>query len=318
MYSAEFIARYQFQINDEWSMAVQGTYRILSTTIEDVAIDYGFNQYTEREFGASCTECTGFHYYVLTNPNTDLTITTDPDGDGPLLKEAYTIPAADLNYPDAERKYASVDLTVDRQWDDKWMFTGTYTWSHSWGNNEGYVRSDNGQDDAGLTTNFDQPGLTDGGFGDLPNDRRHSVKMFGSYQVNDDFNVGANFSWQTGKPKSAFGIHPTDVFAQAYGSESFYKGGTPAARGSEGRTNSVWYVDLTASYDVHFEGFDVNLRADVFNIFDNDTATEYDEIYDDESLSEAGNGLFVKSPTYGFENNWQTPRYVRLSASIVF
>lgn len=318
MFSDEFILGYQFQLNDEWSMGVQGTYRVLSTTIEDVAIDYGFNQYLEREFGSSCTECSGYHYYVLTNPNTDLTVTTDPDGDGPLAHDTYTIPADDLNYPDAVRKYGSVDLTVDRQWDGKWMFTGTYTWSHSWGNNEGYVRSDNGQDDAGLTTNFDQPGLTDHAMGDLPNDRRHSVKMFGSYQLTDNFNVGANFSWQTGKPKSAFGHHPTDVFAQAYGSESFFKAGVPAPRGSEGRTDSVWYVDLTASYDVQFESFDVNFRADIFNIFDNDTATEYDEIYDDEALSEAGNGIFVKSPTYGYENNWQTPRYVRLSASIVF
>jgi hypothetical protein len=85
MFSDEFILGYQFQLNDEWSMALQGTYRVLSTTIEDIAIDYGFNQFVEREYGSSCTECEGFHYYVLTNPNTDLTITTDPDGEtGPL------------------------------------------------------------------------------------------------------------------------------------------------------------------------------------------------------------------------------------------
>jgi hypothetical protein len=319
MYSDELIVGYQFQLNDEWSMALQGTYRVLSTTIEDIAIDYGFNQFVEREYGSSCIECTGFHYYVLTNPNTDLSITTDPDGeDGPLENTTYTIPADDLNYPDAERQYGAVDVTFNREWDGQWMFTGTYTWSHSWGNNEGYVRSDNGQDDAGLTTNFDQPGLTDGGYGDLPNDRRHSVKMFGSYQVTDNFNVGANFSWQTGKPRSAFGIHPTDIFAQAYDSESFYKGGVLSPRGSEGRTDSIWNVDLTASYDVDFDGYNVNFRADIFNIFDNDAVTEVDEIYDDESLSQAGNGLFVKSPTYGFADNWQTPRYVRLSASISF
>ena len=320
MYSDELIAGYQFQLNEEWSMAIQGTYRKLATTIEDVAIDYGFNEYLEREFGSSCTECSGFHYYVLTNPGTDLTVTTDPDGDGPLANQAYTIPADDLNYPEAVRKYAAVDVTVNKAWDGKWMFTGTYTWSHSWGNNEGYVRSDNGQDDAGLTTNFDQPGLLDGGYGDLPNDRRHSVKLFGSYQITDDFNVGANFSWQSGKPRSAFGIHPTDVFARAYGSESFYKGGVLAPRGSEGNTGSVWYVDLTASYDVTVGDYDVNFRADVFNVFNNDTGTEFDEIYDDEALTEfdATGGNYFVNPNYGKANNWQTPRYVRLSASLRF
>ena len=319
MFSDEFIMGYQFQLNDTWSMGVQGTYRVLSTTIEDVAIDYGFNKYLEREYnGNGCTECTGYHYYVLTNPNTDLTITTDPDGSGPLAHQAYTIPKDDLGYPDAVRKYGAMDITVERQWDDVWMFTGTYTWSHSWGNNEGYVRSDNGQDDAGLTTNFDQPGLTDHASGDLPNDRRHSVKMFGAYQVTENFNLGANFSWQTGKPRSAFGFHPTDEFAQAYGSESFFKGGVPAPRGSEGRTDAVWNVDLTASYDINFDSFDVNFRADIFNVFNNSTETEFDEIYDDESASQPWNNIYVKSPTYGLAQNWQTPRYVRLSASIVF
>jgi hypothetical protein len=315
MYSDEFILGYQFQLSDEWSMGVQGTYRVLSTTIEDVAIDYGFNKYLEREEGVSCGNCTGYHYYVLTNPNTDLTITTDHDG---LGDKTYTIPASDLGYPDAVRKYGAVDLTVERQWDDVWMFTGTYTWSHSWGNNEGYVRSDNGQDDAGLTTNFDQPGLTDYASGDLPNDRRHSVKMFGAYQVTENLNLGANFSWQSGKPKSAFGFHPTDEFAQAYGSESFFKAGVPAPRGSEGTTPSIWYVDLTASYDVNFDSFDVNFRADIFNVFNNQTESEFDEIYDDELLSVPAEGIYVKSENYGMANNWQTPRYVRLSASIVF
>lgn len=316
MYSDEFILGYQFQLNDEWSLAMQGTFRELSTTIEDVAVDYGFNQYLEREFGSSCTECSGFHYYVLTNPGTDLTMTTDPDGAGPLANQTYTIPAADLNYPEAVRKYGAMDITATRAFDGKWMMTATYTWSHSWGNNEGYVRSDNGQDDAGLTTNFDQPGLLDGGYGNLPNDRRHSVKVFGSYQVTDDFNVGLNFSWQSGKPRSAFGIHPTDVFARAYGAESFYKGGQLAPRGSEGTTDNVTNIDLTASYDMEINGMNVNFRADVFNLFDFDTATEFDEIYDDEALTEVPD--YYVSPTYGAEVNWQTPRYVRLSASVRF
>ncbi|WP_371372754.1 TonB-dependent receptor domain-containing protein [Thalassotalea aquiviva] len=318
MYSDEFILGYQFQLNDSWSMAVQSTYRELSTTIEDVAIDYGFNEYLEDEFGASCTECSGFHYYVLTNPNTDLTVTTDPDGDGPLAKQAYTIPADYLGYPDAVRKYASVDFTFNRAWDQQWMMSASYTWSHSWGNNEGYVRSDNGQDDAGLTTNFDQPGLLDGGYGNLPNDRRHAVKVFGAYQINDDFNVGLNFRWQSGKPRSAFGIHPTDAFAALYDAESFYKGGELAPRGSEGVTPSNWNVDLTASYDLAISDYTVQLRADVFNVFNNDTATEFNEIYDDENLSNASEGVFVKSPTYGNAQNWQTPRYVRFSASVRF
>lgn len=317
MFSDEYIAGYQFQLTEDWSMAVQGTYRELATTIEDVAIDYGFNQYLEREFGSSCTECSGFHYYVLTNPNTDLTVTTDPDGsDGPLANQTYTIPAEDLNYPDSIRKYAAIDVTFEKAWDGVWLLNAAYTWSHSWGNNEGYIRSDNGQDDAGLTTLFDQPGLLDGAHGNLPNDRRHSIKVFGSYQVTDDLILGMNTSWQSGRPKNAFGYHPTDLFAQAYSSESFYANGELVPRGSLGTTSGVLSIDLTASYNVALgEDYDLTLRADVFNVLNSDTVTEVDEIYDDEGFA-AGSGQV--NPNFGDATNWQTPRYVRLSASLRF
>ncbi|MGS2720485.1 TonB-dependent receptor [Paraglaciecola aestuariivivens] len=309
MYSDEFIAGYQFQLTDEWSMAVQGTYRELATTIEDVAIDFGFNKYLEREFGRSCEECSGFHYYVLTNPGTDLSFTAD-DG------QEYTIPAADLNYPESIRKYAAIDVTFEKAWDGVWLLNAAYTWSHSWGNNEGYVRSDNGQDDAGLTTLFDQPGLLDGANGNLPNDRRHSVKVFGSYQVTEDLNLGVNASWQTGRPKNAFGFHPTDLFAQLYGSESFYANGELVPRGSLGTTPSVLAIDVTASYNVQIsEDYDLTLRADIFNVLNSDSVTEVNEIHDDEGFA-AGSGNI--NPTFGLPTNWQTPRYVRLSASLKF
>jgi hypothetical protein len=318
MYSDEFILGYQFQLNDEWSVGIQGTYRKLGTTIEDVAIDAGFNTYLEREFGSSCTECSGFHYYVLTNPGTDVVVTTDPDGaDGPLSNATYTIPAADLNYPESIRKYISWDFTAERAWDDVWMLKAAYTWSHSYGNNEGYVRSDNGQDDAGLTTNFDQPGLLDGGYGKLPNDRRHALKVFGSYQVTDALNVGMNLAVQSGRPKNKFGYHPTDEFAQLYGSESFFAGGQLTPRGSVGNTGVVTQIDLSASYtfDLGSAG-ELMLRADVFNILNSDTVTQISEIYDSEASADPTNPDV--DPNYGLPNNWQTPRYVRLSASFRF
>ena len=317
MYSDEFIAGYQLQLNDDWSMAIQGTYRELATTIEDVAIDYGFNEYLEREFGESCTECTGFHYYVLTNPGTAITITTDPDGDGPLALDTYTIPADDLGYPESIRKYAAVDVTFQKAWDGEWLLNAAYTWSHSWGNNEGYIRSDNGQDDAGLTTLFDQPGLLDGAYGNLPNDRRHMVKIFGSYQVAEGLLIGANLQWQSGRPINAFGYHPTDEFAREYGSESFYAQGELVPRGSMGTTPSNWSLDLTASYSMDLgEDYDLTLRADVFNVFNNDTVTEVYEIYDDESSDHALGVMPTMDSFYGQPTNWQTPRYFRFSASL--
>ncbi|XPF93493.1 TonB-dependent receptor [Colwellia sp. RE-S-Sl-9] len=321
MYQEEYILGFEHVINDSWSFGVKGTYRKLASSLEDIAIDKGFTDYIEAEFpGETCTQCSGFHYYVLTNPGQDVTITTDPDGDGPVPFDTYTIPADILRYPVAERQYAAVDFTLHRAWDDVWMMNATYTWAHSWGNTEGSVRSDNDQDDAGLTTNFDQPGLTDGANGNLPNDRRHQVKISGSYQVIENLNLGANFNFTTGRPRNSFGYHPTDVFASYYGAESFVKDGELVSRGSEGRTPNTWTLDLSATYNLDWEGNDIMFRADIFNVTNNDKATQLNEINErlDGSDPVTGADFGEHNPTYGLASSYQTPRYVRFSVSATF
>ncbi len=316
MYQDEFILGYEQVIDDSWSFGVKATYRDLKSSLEDIAIDAGF----DRLLNGECTNCSGFHYYVLTNPGQDVTITTDPDGDGPLENKAYTIPADVLGYPEAKRKYASVDFTLNRAWDDSWMASFTYTWAHSWGNNEGFVRSDNDQDDAGLTTNFDQPGLTDGANGNLPNDRRHQVKITGAYQIIENLTLGANFNFTTGRPLNSFGIHPTDAFASLYGAASFVKDGQLVQRGSEGRTPNTWSLDLSASYDYYFEDNKITFRADIFNVTNNDKATQFNEVNERISYYDGDFGGYrgEPSPTYGLPTRFQKPRYVRLSVSAEF
>lgn len=319
MYQDEYILGYERILSDNWSLAIKGTYRDLKSSLEDIAIDAGFNDYLEEEFGSSCTICSGFHYYVLTNPGNDVTISTDPDGDGPLENQQYTIPGSYLGYPEAIRKYGAVDVKLSRAFADDWMIDATYTWSHSWGNSEGFVRSDNGQDDAGLTTNFDQPGLLDGAYGNLPNDRRHMVKIQGAYSITDEFSLGANFRWESGRPLNSFGFHPTDAFASLYEAESFVKDGELVSRGSEGTTPSTWNLDLTARYAMTIGDSDVIFRADVFNVFNNDTAREYNEVNEIYDGPRADGGYAgAPSALYGLPTSFQTPRYVRLSAEVKF
>lgn len=321
MYQEEYILGYETILTDNWSLGIKGTYRDLKSSLEDVAIDAGFDEYLKDEFGSGCTVCTGFHYYVLTNPGNAITFTTDPDGDsGPLERQQYTIPGDYLGYPDSVRKYASVDVSLERAFADDWMVNATYTWSHSWGNNEGFVRSDNGQDDAGLTTNFDQPGLLDGAYGNLPNDRRHMVKVQGSYALTEELSFGANFRWESGRPLNAFGYHPTDVFASLYDAESFVKDGELVGRGSQGTTPSTWNLDLTARYATTFSGTEVIFRADVFNVFNNDTATELNEVAEIRLGTNPETGARTGQPSelYGLPTSFQTPRYVRFSAEVRF
>ncbi|GAB3022414.1 TonB-dependent receptor [Bowmanella dokdonensis] len=316
MYSDEYMLGYQFALSDMWSVGIQGTYRELSTTIEDVAIDAAVIAWAaDNGYGDVSDIWGGFHSYVLTNPGTDMTIYTRdlPGTDGELTR--MDLSAEDLGYPESVRKYSAIDLTVERAWDNQWFMKAAYTWSHSYGNNEGYVRSDNGQDDAGITTLFDQPGLLDGAYGNLPNDRRHALKVYGGYALTENLIVGANFSYQSGRPINAFGEHPTDAFAAAYGSESFYEQGVLVPRGSRGTTSSVTQLDLSLSYTTMLGDYELTFRGDVFNVLDSDTVTEVEEIADSES-EYRDDGTPLPNRYYGLTENTQTPRYFRLSASL--
>ena len=56
----------------------------------------------------------------------------------------------------------------------------TATFDAQFGNTEGGVKSDIGQDDTNVTQDFDYKELAVDSYGYLPNDRRHSLKLFGS------------------------------------------------------------------------------------------------------------------------------------------
>jgi len=309
MYQSEFMLGYEYIMENNIILGVKGIYRNLETSLEDLAIDaaviehYNSNgSWDESKVGGATVEDIfgGFHQYVLTNPGTDMRIYI------PEMEEYIDLSAGQLGYPDAKRQYGALEFTFKRPFDGKWSVDASYTWGHSWGNNEGYVRSDNGQSDAGLTTNFDQPGLVDGGYGNLPNDRRHTLKAFGTYQFEMGLRVGANFMWQTGRPKNCFGMHPTDAFAAAYGSESFYCQGERTPRGSQGRTDNYWNLDLNAQYPIEFaNNHKLLLSLDVFNLLNNDTVVETQEVGDLDGTTDLYE--FYGEPVY-----YQTPRSIRL------
>jgi hypothetical protein len=310
MYQDEFIVGFQREFAHNWSGGVRIAHRDLKSTLEDVAIDAALNAYAAAN-GFNDFEAGGFDYYVLTNPGRDMRISVDLNGDGRL--EDVFLSAAQLGYPQSERRYNAVELFFERSWDGVWFLQGSYTWSQSYGNNEGFVRSDNGQDDAGLTTLFDQPGLLDGAYGFLPNDRRHQIKLFGAWQFAPGFTASANLSYRTGRPLNCFGNHPTDEFAEAYGSESFYCGGQLVPRGSLGRTPQVTQVDLGLQWRPEFLQDRFAIKLDVVNAFNEARATELSEV------GEFGHDpASFPIPSFGLPAAYQQPRYVRVGLSYDF
>ncbi|WP_237055605.1 TonB-dependent receptor [Microbulbifer sediminum] len=314
MYQDEFIIGAETFLNDDWLVGLKIVRRDLSSTIEDVLIDHA----VASKYGASV------HQYILTNPGSDVETYADLDGDGEV--EPITLSAAEMEYPAAERYYNGAELSFERVWDGVWSLKGSYTWSQSYGNAEGYVKSDNGQDDAGILQDFDFPALMDGAKGYLPNDRRHQVKVFGAYQVTQDLRVGANFSLKSGRPVNAFGLgHPDYTTYDADGNpvpgsapygDTYYlwdsgsQEYTQVARGDMGRTDWVSQLDLNAVYVMPMASGELELRADAFNILN--AASEL------ESYEFAEQEVGVADPRYGLTTSYQRPFYVRLGAAYNF
>ena len=295
MYAEEFILGYSTVVNkglfSGWDMNLIYTERELASTIEDVLID--------RAFAPGAV-----HQYVLTNPGTDMYVYVDD------LGEYRNISAAELKYPKPIREYEGMTIELNRPWDGDWTARLSYTNSDTIGNYEGTVKSDNGQDDAGITQDFDFPEFTEGSYGKLPNHRKHNLKFNAARSFGNNWIAGVSASALSPRYYGCIGNHPTAT--DLYDDSSWYCNGVITPRGSQAQSNWIMEVDVMALYKVPLSVGELTLKVDVFNLFNMDGVSDIREY--GEQAGVVGNA----DPNYLKPTNYQTPRRVRLSATYRF
>lgn len=311
----EFVIGYNTSLEDKfdgelgnWSGGLAFTYTTLNRVIEDISIDAGVLAYCTAQGLANCEDTFGpreLHQYVLTNPGNDVDVVIEDLPGGP---QRATLSAASLGYPDAKRTYKGLELKFDRVSDDDPLeLHGSWTLSESKGNYEGSVKSDNGQDDAGLTTDFDFPELQENGDGLLPNHRAHKIKLYGNYALTDNFTIGANAQLTSPRKYGCLGEHPSGANNDLYGT-SWFCGGVATPRGSQIKSDWARTLDLTLAYTVpSIKVGTMTVRADVFNVFNTESVLDRKETGD-----LAFSNPQVTDPNYGRATRYQSPRYVRL------
>ena len=188
---------------------------------------------------------------------------------------------------------------------------------------EGYVNSTLEQDDAGLTQDFDHRLFEDGAYGYLPNDRRHTLKLFGAYEINDEWRVGSNLLVQSGRPINCNGYIPLDGTGIDAGNLVFYSASSfycldqdlntvLGNRGDRGRTPWTYNVDASLAYLPAWANEKLTLQVDVFNIFNLQRVTEYYEV------GESSRSTPTFEPNFLNDVNYQTPRSLRFTARYEF
>jgi hypothetical protein len=305
MSQSELILGYERLVGGSWALGVRAVGRRFNEVIEDFYLD----QALYEVYGVEDCYALGCGHQVLTNPGTDFSGWYDLDGDGEL--DPIVLTADQIGLPDAERTYLAVELTATRRFAGRWMMQGSYTWSHLYGNYDGLVLSDRGQDWPYTSQAFDLPALMEHGDGDLPNDRRHNLKLFGMYAFDFGLQLSGSAWFRSGRPVNSFGWHPTDPWARAYSNPyAFYTDGEPCPRGCAGTTDSAWALDLGVRYDWSWLGAEWNVRVDAFNVTDSSSVEVVDE--------NAENLNYQPNPSHLLPRYYQAPRSVRLGFGASF
>jgi outer membrane receptor protein involved in Fe transport len=292
MFQVEYVLGVERILDNGMVLGVKGLYRTLDTTIEDILIEDGvMAYYAGTEYEDAVSSVYGYYpgsHYILTNPGQDATIYI------PVTGETVTLTADQLGVPAPTREWTALEVTLQRAWDGRGSDYLSYTWGSSYGNYEGWVRSDNGQDDAGITSLFDSGDMTNNGEGPLPNDRTHTLKYYGNRMLSDNFLVGLNVMYQSGRPLNCFGQAPG---ARTYTNSMFYCDGNVVERGERGRLDGILSIDLNAQYTLRFANQEVILTGTVYNLLDSSKVAERYE---------------QDTSTYYEVTSYQSPRTVRM------
>jgi hypothetical protein len=317
VYQDELILGFQSMLDDKWSWGVKGIYRKLNNAIDDMEITSN---------GVICGGEPGEVGFVMGNPGEPLTVYTDTDCDGEndgfvtidTARAGWAMFDEDGNYvgevgyPEPKRTYKALEFMIDRAWDDRWSMNATYTLSWSEGNAEGPVNSDTDFADTGRTEAFDNPWVNYGANGYLPNDRRHQLKLRGSYAIGEHWEVGATLNLQSGRPISARGEgNPFDdtnfesffVFNETTDQWELHP------RGTAGRTPWIYDVGANVTYRHSFEVADLQVKLSVYNLLNQEHVTEVDDY-----LLSTPNG----NPDYRLGTGYQAPRYAMLTMKLDF
>jgi len=320
VYQDEAILGFQAMLSHAWSWGVNGTYRRMKNALDDVRINH--------------TPCgrLASSLWPIANPGKPLTIwgdaslgcdtegwiTIDTSRDGYQKNGSGEV----VGYFEPKRTYKSIELQLDRAWDGKWAFNASYIWSKLDGNHEGPVNSDTNYGDTGMVQHWDHP-ANNQDYGPLFNDRRHQIKLRGTYAFNDMWTVGAVATAMSGGPINMLGVTwPGDSFAAASFVTEGSGGGTfwhcvqncsgswdervyeYAGRGAGGRLPWTYNVGANVTWRLPVDGIDLTARLSVYNLLNNDEVINVRQRY------EMGPG--VVRGLHGTGTRWQSPRYAQL------
>jgi hypothetical protein len=296
-YSDEYQAGVQYQVYRDISIGVDYVHKSLGRVVEDMSIDDGVT-------------------YFLSNP-----------GESGALGEKALTANGIVVFPKPVRIYDGITLSVNKNFSENYFVKASYTYSAFRGNYPGLFKSDTGQLDPNITSEYDLISLLPNRSGPLPGDTPNSFKVDGGYVLEIDPKtqvlVGGDFRADQGGPTNYLGAHPL------YGAGEGYV----LPRGSGPRLPWVTQLDLRGSVKYAISSaYALAVSLDVFNVLNQQAITSVDENYtfsrvnpivggkvsDLAYLRQTNGQPVVVNSNFGQPSSYQLPLSARLGAKLSF
>ncbi len=278
----------QYEPVQDLSIGLEFNWRKLGRVVED---------------GATINPETGDLEYFIFNPGTTF---ISPDTGAVVGSDYVDVPP--------RRFYKAYTLTAQKRFSNNLQFLASYVYSKLEGNYDGTFQTSTTQLDPNLNSAYDYRYFLTNAYGFLSNDRRHTVKLDGSYVTPFRLTVGLSTYYFTGTPLNAYGYH------NGYRNWEYYL----VRRGSVGRTPDIYDADLHLGYSIPISVVDLNLGLDVFNVLNMQRVLVQDQRFDltqgtadangNESLATAG----AHNPNYLQPISWTGRRSIRVFGKISF
>jgi hypothetical protein len=330
MYQDEYILGFETMVTESLMLGTKFTYRDLKSSIDDICDPYtlldriGAVESTASGSGYIAELADGSNVFVnycyMFNPggtNTFSLANLDAAGNPTGQRTDVVMSSTDWRFEDGlKRTYSALDLYLERPFDGKWEARVDYTFSFSRGNNEGQVKSEFGQTNISKTQDWDVAEMMRYASGYLANDRRHQLKVRGSYAITPELLVSGNLRLESGMPISCLGLYNPDGSIDentgdadpvGYGSSYHTCFGEVARPGSQ-RTPWINSVDLGINYVPEYLNGRLSLGLQVFNVFNETETLQVD-------VTSGTDAPYTVSNSYLLPNSRQTPRYVMFSAA---
>ncbi len=251
-------------------------------------------------FKASARHRYAHHFWEDTNNNARTAFAQTSQGEDPadIIARGLYIPELDAyrdevggsSYVIAEldgvfTRYYEANFDIEKQ-TESFYLKGSYTWSHYYGNfDQDNTTADNDQNIFIGSSNYaDGVGRQawDYKYGNLAGDRRHMLKLYGSYLMPWGSRLGAFAFYQDGQPWETWDV---EVYREYTGSSSStIRFAEPA--GSR-RSSDHYQIDFSMTHDFKIANrYTLQLDLDVFNLFDKQTGYSIDPYASDSTYGQ--------------------------------